>query len=193
VADGGRRCAVAVAARGQSGGVDQLEPLHLEPELRTHLREQGHVAAPVVAEVEVVAHDHDLGVEPIEEHLAHEVLRRLLRPHLVERDHEAEVDAGLGQQLQLLREVGEQPRRGGRPHDRRRVPVEGDDGGAQPLGLGSLSDGGDDRLVAEVDAVVGADGDDAALGRSRAGIVVAHDLHRQEATRGPRRRAQPTA
>ena len=141
--------------------------------------------ASLVAEVEVLAHDDDLGVEAVEEHLAHEVLGRLLGPRLVERDHEAEVDAGLGQQLELLLEVGEQPRRGGRPHDRGGVPVEGDDGGAQPLGLGPLADLGDDGLVAEVHAVVGADGDDAALGRSRAGIVVADDLHRQEATRGP--------
>ena len=51
-----------------------------------------------------------------------------LRAGLVEGDHEAPVDPGGGQQLELLLEVGEQPGRRLGPHDDGRVPVEGDDG-----------------------------------------------------------------
>ena len=53
---------------------------------------------------------------------------------------------------------------------------------------------GDDRLVAEVHAVVGADRDDAAARSGRAAALdVVHDLHRAEVRSGSLGRAQPRA
>ena len=74
-------------------GVDEREALDLEAEVGAHLLEQGDVALALVAEVEVLPHDHDLGAEAVDEHLLHELLGRLLRAGLVEGDHEAAVDA----------------------------------------------------------------------------------------------------
>ena len=79
----------------------------LEAELGAERVEQRDVALALVAEVEVLAHHDDLGVEAPDELVAHEVRGRLLRPDLVEVDHQRVVDAGGGQQLELLVEVGE--------------------------------------------------------------------------------------
>ena len=73
------------------------------------------------------------------------------------------IDAGVGQQLDLLLQVGEQQRSRLRPHDHGRVTVERHHRGRQALALGSLPYLGDDATVSEVDAVVGADRDGAAL------------------------------
>ena len=123
----------------------------------------------------------------------HELLGRLLGARLVEGDDEAAVETGGGQQLELLLEVGEQARRRLGTHHRRGVPVEGDDGALEAAGRGPLSHLGDDRLVPEVHAVVGTDGDHApGVGPGPGPDVVQH-LHPREVRSGPARRAQPTA
>src|SRR3546814_18556577 len=93
--------------------------------------EELDVASALVAEVEVLPHDHDLGAEAPDEDLPDEVLSGLLRAGLVEGDHQAPVDARGGQQLELLVEVGEQTRSRLRAHDGGRMPVEGADRRAQ--------------------------------------------------------------
>ena len=135
-----------VAGR-RTGRVDQLDALDLEAQLVAELAEQRHVALPLVAEVEVLAHDHDPGVEAVGEHLAHEVVGRLLAAGLVEGDDQAVVDAGGAQQLELLVEVGQQPGSRLGPHDRGGLPVERDHRAAQAPGLGPPPHLGDDGLV----------------------------------------------
>ena len=153
-------------------------PVDLEAQLGPHPPQQADVARPAVAEVEVLAHHHLPGPQAARQHLADEVLGRLPAAGLVEGDHQAVVDAGVGQQLQLLVEVGEQAGRRLGPHHRRRVAVEGDHRGGQPPLVGPPAHLGDDRPVPQVDAVVGADGDRGARGRAGAGGQVAEHLHR---------------
>ncbi len=94
---------------------------------------------------------------------------------LVERDHQRHRSIPVAaRSSSLLVEVGEQAgaRRG--PDHRSRVSVEGDDRGLTRLGgLGPTPDLGDDGLVAQVDAVVGPDGDDAALAGRCSGVDAA--------------------
>jgi len=70
------------------------------------------------------------GVEAVDQDLLDEVLGRLLAPGLVEGDHQAVVDPGVGEELELLLEVRQQPGRRLGAHDRGRMPVEGHDGAA---------------------------------------------------------------
>ena len=76
---------------------DEVNRLHGESGLLSHLSQQRDVASALVAEVEVVADDDDAGAELGHEHLGHEVLRRLLGALGVEREDEDLVDAGLRQ------------------------------------------------------------------------------------------------
>ena len=96
---------------------------------------------------------------------------------LVERQHHRGVDAGRGEQLEALLGIGEQLRRRLRPNDHRRVAIEREDHRA---GLELGSDRAhliDDCLVAEVHAVVGADGDDGAFARPRRRVELGDHLH----------------
>ena len=116
----------------------QVEALDLEAEVGAHRRQQGDVAPALVAEVEVVADDHDLRAEALDQHLSHELLGRLLGPGLVEGQHDDVVDARGLQQLDLVLVAGELPRRRLRADDLGRVAVEGDDRRLQaPLGPGA--------------------------------------------------------
>ena len=73
-----------------------------------------------------------------------------------------------GQQLEPLLEIGEQLRRRLGPDDRGRVAVEGERRRSGRRRSAAMRPHlGDHRLVAEVDAVVGADRDDGALARPR--------------------------
>ena len=104
----------------------QAHPHHLETVLPAQLPEQGHVALATVAEVEVLPHHHQLGVEGLDQHLADEVLGRLVGPGPVEGHHHGPVDAAVGQQLELLVQVGQERGRRFGPHHAGRVAVEGD-------------------------------------------------------------------
>src|SRR5690606_26722466 len=155
--------------------------------------QQVDVAAAAVPEVEVLADDDDPGVEAVDQHLADEVLGRLAAAGLVEGDDQAVVDPRLGQQLELLVEVGEQPGRRLGSHDRGRVAVEGDDGGGQAPRPGLAAHLVDHRAVADVDAVVGTDRHHRATGGSGAGGQVADDVHRAGSVpgAGPGPRTRP--
>ncbi len=78
--------------RGVALDRDEPEPEHLEPELGAHLLEQADVAVAPVPEVEVGADDDEAGTEPPDEHVAHEVLGRLLAAGLVEGEHARRVE-----------------------------------------------------------------------------------------------------
>ena len=153
------------------------------------LRSRSTLPVAVAAEVEVVADDDDLGVEASDEHPLDEGLRRLRGLRLVEGHDDDGVDAGRGEQLELLLGAGEQPWRRLRPNDRRRMAIERDDDARARRALGPFADVGDHRLVTEVHAVVGADRDDGALSRPGRDVEIGDDLHPSEATQaGPPQR-----
>ena len=114
------------AGRPRSPRPTRSRPCDVEAQLGAHAAQQRHVALAAVAEMEVLAHDHGPGVEMARQHLS-----RSPRPTPatapVEAHDQRVVDAGRGQQLELLVEVGQQLRRRLRPHDRGRVAVEGHD------------------------------------------------------------------
>ena len=144
-----------------------------------------------VAEVEVGADDDEPGTEPADEHLAHEVLGRLLAPGLVEGEDARRVEvAGRVEQLQLLVERREQLRRRLGAHDLGRVAVEGQAARLVAAGDGELAHDTQHLLVAEVHAVVRADRDHR-TGRGRVvGGEIRDDAH---ASARPRRRARRPA
>ena len=139
--------------------------------------EQADVALAVAAEVEVLADDDDLHGEAVDEHPLDERLRRLLGLDLVEVQHHGAVEPGRGQQLQALLRRRQQLRRRLRPDDRGRVAVEREDHGVGAFGGGEALDLGDDRLVAEMHAVVGADRDHGALAGPGRGDELGDHLH----------------
>ena len=111
------------------------------------------------AEAEVLADRDLLGVELLEQDVRDEVLGALLGELLVEGDDDQLLDAEAFDHVALDLEGHDQFRRRRRVQDFERVRVEGEDG------VGAL----DHRLVAEVDAVEGADRDVArAAARRRA-------------------------
>ena len=166
-----------VAGAGLRG---QRHAVHLEPGHRAHLGQEGHVALAAVAEVEVLPHHHQPGVEALDQLPGDELLGRLVGPLLVEADDHRPVDTGRRQQLELLVEVAEQQRGRLGTHHRGRVAVEGDDHGGQAVVLGPGPQLGQQGPVPEVDAVVGADGDGRAAGGRRQRGAVGHDLHSPE-------------
>ena len=165
-------------AGGGDGSVEalqahELQTDDLEAALASELVEQRDVALAAVAEVEVLADDDEPRVQLVDDHLAHELLGALERTFAVEVHDEHVVDAGRGQQLELLGLVDEQRRSRGGPHDGGRVAVECHEHaraaelGREPPGLG------DQRRVPDVNTVEGADRDRCApleVGQ-RAGVV----------------------
>ncbi len=101
--DAGRRHRLATPGVGH-----EPQAVDVEAVLGPHALQQGDVAPPAMAEVEVVAHHDGLGGHAAHQHLGHELLGRLLRAGLVEMHDEGVVDAGHGQQFQLLVQVGQQ-------------------------------------------------------------------------------------
>ncbi len=78
---------------------------------------------------------------------------------LVETNQHRGIDAGGGEQLQFLFEIGQQPGRRLGAHNARWVTIEGDHDRATVRLLGEPSDIADHRLVSTMDAVVGPDRD----------------------------------
>ena len=181
----GRGGHLLVVAGRDAVGAHQPVARHLEAQLGAHLLEERHVAAPPVAEVEVLSHHHLPGVQAPDEDLGHELLRGLPRPLVVEVDHHHDVEPGVGQQLQALLEVGEQAGRGLGADDLRRVAVEGDQGADVTPLHGPAAHLGDHRPVPEVKPVVGPDGDHRPLLGGMALLGRSDDLHRHHATAGP--------
>ncbi len=143
----------------------------------TELAEQRDVALPVATEVEVLADHHGPGGQGVDEDLLHELAGRLLRAGLVEPEHDRGVQAGLGQELELGGQVGQQAGRRLGPHDAGRVPVEGDDDAPGSGVSGQTADLGDHGGMAQVHTVERADGDDRTAARPRRDAEVADDLH----------------
>ncbi len=117
--------AAAVRARAVlSGRAEQAYPGDVEAHLSAHPLQERDVPLPVVAEMEVVPHDHRPSVEAPDEHLGHEVLCPFGGPLGVEVNHQGQVGPARRQQRKLLIEVGQQQRRRLRPHHAGRVRVE---------------------------------------------------------------------
>ena len=157
------------------GAHHQVDRANLEVVGATELLEHVDVAGAVVTEVEVAA-DHDgLGPQRRHEHALDERFGRLARLTGVERQHDGGVDAGGGQQLEALALVGQDRRRRLGAHDGGRVAVEREhDRAVGELGR-QRPHHGDHRLMADVHAVVGADGHHRALaGPRRRGDVGDH-------------------
>ncbi len=135
------------------------DPVDLEAVLVSHPPKQLHVALAPVAEVEVLA-DHDQArPEARDEHLGHELLGRLVRPLLVEGDHDGPVDPDLLEQFELLFEVTEKLRCRLGTHHHRRMAVEGDHHGRQAVRGRPGLELGEESAMTEVNPVVSADGD----------------------------------
>ena len=159
------------------GAHHQLDRANLEVVGATELLEHVDVAGAVVTEVEVAA-DHDrLGPQCGHQHAFDERFRWLARLAGVEGQHDGGVDAGCGQQFEALTLVGEDRRRRLGTHDRGGVAVEReDDRTVGELGRQGPHHG-DHRLMADVHAVVGADGHHAALARPRRRSDVGDHIH----------------
>ncbi len=166
----------------------QGHPVDDEPGRRPHLLQQGHVPLAAVAEVEVLAYDHQPGVEPLDQDLCHEVLRRLVGPLPVEGHHHHQVHPGRLEQLEPLRKITEKAGCRLGPHHHGRMAVEGDHRRRQAVGRGPGRQLAQQGPVAEVNPVVGPDGDRRAPGRGSTGRRVGHDLHHRGRLPGPPRR-----
>jgi hypothetical protein len=143
----------------------------LDPGLEARVgAQQVRVALRLPAEAEVLAHRDVRGAEGADEHVVDEVLGRHRRELAVERDDHELLDAEAGDELGLALDRRQQARRAARD-DRLRVRVE------RQHGVGAA----DDRAVAEVDAVEGADGHPA---RARLDVGQARDLHARNPTVG---------
>ena len=148
VADAGRRHSLGVAG-GPPVGVDQVERRRPRSRARRPCsRSRATLPDRLWPKWKSSPTTTTRAAEAADQHLAHEVLGRLAAAGLVEGDHEAVVDAGGGQQLELLVEVGEQAGRRLGPHHRRGMAVEGDHRGGQAPLVGPPPHLGDDRAVA---------------------------------------------
>ena len=158
---------VAVGERGADGrrpvrpaGVPhQTERLELETVSGTHGGEQVAVSPLIATEAEVLTDGHDGGVETVDQHLGHELLGGKVAQRLVEVEYGDLFDGELGEQPELLVEGGEARRDRIGGEDRRRVVTEGDHGEREPQLGGSGPQGGDQRPVPAVNAVVHPHGD----------------------------------
>ena len=111
-----------------------------------------------------------------DEHVLDELARGQVRELLVEAEHERRVDAGLGEQLQLLVHADEVLGADLGPQQRERVAVEGDRDDAGAAGRGIHSRTVDHRAVAGVHAVELADRDDRrAVARGHLGRIAEDD------------------
>ena len=157
-------------------GRDEAEADHLETEVGAHPLEQRDVAAAAMPEVEVGADHDEPGAEQADEHLVDEVLGRLLAASLVELEDAHDVEERRAdEQLELVVERREQRGRRLRAHDLRGVTVERHAHRVEAACVGQLAHELQDLAVPEVHAVVGADGDDAALGDDRGVVADAYD------------------
>ncbi len=154
---GGERLASARFA-----GDIQVDDLDLEVVDLALVDEEVHGAGGLVAEAEVGALDDRLGAQPVDQDLDHEVGRGELRELLGEREDQHRVHAQLRHQFGPAVVRGEQRRVAAGADDLAGVRVEGDDDGGDAQRPGAVHGVADDELVPAVNAVVGADGDDAA-------------------------------
>jgi len=126
--------------------------------------------------VEVGPDHHHARREPVDEHLAHELLSGLAGPVGVEPQHGDEVDeVGTGEQFDLVVGSREQQRRRVRSHDPGRMPIEGDAHRVEPSGIGEFPHQLQHPSMPLVHPVERADRDDAAPGPRARDLLLAHD------------------
>ena len=139
--------------------------------------EQPDVALAVAPEVEVLADDDDLHGERLDEHALDELVGQLLGLRDVERhDHRASTPVAASSSRRCSGDVSSCGADSGR------TIVAGWRSNVStteraPSALGEAADVGDDGLVTEVHAVVGADRDDGALAGPGRLIDIGDDLH----------------
>ena len=109
-------------------------------------------------------------------------------PLVVEGHHQRAVDAAVGQELELLLEARQLLGRRLGPHDGGGVTVERHHHGREPRGRGPVAQVAQQGAVAEVDPVVGADGDGSSWS-GRSGVGASRpEGSRAPVSRRPRRR-----
>jgi hypothetical protein len=148
-----------VGGRDRVAVGDERHALGGEVVLLTELAQQRDVALGLVPEPEVLADDDVRRVQPVDQDLADELVRRRLRQLEGEREDGDRVGAEALQQLDPVPGRGEQRRMGARPDDLVGMRVEGDDHRAQAAAAGLRHRGADDPLMAAVHAVEHPDGD----------------------------------
>ena len=152
-------------------------PSTAKPATCAHLAEQGHVPLAAVAEVEVLPHHHQPGPEAVDEDRVARSPRPSRWPAPCRRARPRSGPPRPRQQLELLVEVAEQGGRRLGPDHGGRMAVEGHHHRGQPVGPGPRPELAEQGPVAEVDAVIGADGHRRPPDRGQAGRWVGHDVH----------------
>src|SRR5208283_1233789 len=128
----------------------------------TEIAKEFDITGLAMAEAKIIA-DHDgADLQLTNENFIHKIFRRERRELRREGKHNGGFDAERAKPLEALLIGGNAERRGLRAEDFERGRFKGERGGDGAGILGASHGKGQDALMAEVDAVVIADGDDAA-------------------------------
>src|SRR6185437_5777328 len=173
---------LADAGRGierAAGGPYGIDDADAEAERRAALGEQRRVAAPLMAEDEIIAHHRMAEAQPADQHLVDEGLGAALGEIAIEMEREQQIDAERLDAPRLHAEGGQAKGRVLRPEDAARMRLEGEDGRGHAQAARDRTGLADDPLMAEMDAV------EVALRDHRAALagghpVVAENAHRAE-------------
>ena len=131
-----------------------------EAELLAELLEFGSAGLGSVAEAEIVTFVNLDGVERLLEDLVGEVEGGEAREILGEGDHDSGIDAALSDQIEALRERRDEARGLFGAENANWMGIEGDGKGLRAKRNSALADVVHDGLMAEVNAVEVADGED---------------------------------
>ncbi len=173
---GSQRLAHRGAGDADAALRDRAHLLDLEAELRARRLQVGEIAGTLGAEAEVVADQQPARVQPVDQHIAHELLRRLRGEMRIEVLDNHPVDALAAQALQLVAQQRDAGGRAVRHEEFARMRLEGHDRQRQSARVGRRARAGQQGLVAAVHAVEVADGQRA--GRAALGIgQAAKDFH----------------
>src|SRR5712672_67596 len=129
---------------------------------RAQFAEQSYVAGLLVAEVKIFAYQDGAHVQAADQNLLDELFGGEAREIECEGKNDGGLQAYGAEPVHALRIGGEAERSGFRAQDSARGGIEGQGGGDVASFRGVLDGGADDGLMAEVDAVEIADGEDAA-------------------------------
>ena len=133
------------------------------PMLRAELLQQRGIAGAALAEAEVIAGDHPRSADAIGDDVRDELPGIHRRQLAVELEHQHGVRSGVREQLLALVEAGQPEWWDVGLEEMDRVRVEGGDDHRPPLVEAALDRPVHHRLVAEVESVEIAEGDDAPL------------------------------
>ena len=135
------------------------------------------IAAAVLSEDEIIAHDHVGRLEPLAQHFHNEGFRAALGQRPVEGQQEDVIDADRLQLAQLDAKGREPKRRFIRLKEFARMGLEGQDAAGNAQFVGQPGGLGDDRLVAQMHAIEIAQGDDGGPSLDRNLGMVAENAH----------------